>query len=84
MNTHTPTQTQPLNGGTQRLYSFPNGYGASVVRHDFSYGNASGLWELAVLDSNGEITYSTHITSDVLGWLSEDEVQSTLSQIAAL
>ena len=41
---------------------FENGYGASVVRHEYSYGGKSGLYELAVLDSSGDLTYDTPIT----------------------
>ena len=76
--------SNPLNGGVQYKVSFPNGYGASIVRHDFSYGGAQGLWELAVLDSDGDITYDTSITGNVLGYLTEEEVNTTLEQIAAL
>ena len=38
--------TNYVNGGVQHVYSFSNGYGASVVKHDFSYGGKQGLWEL--------------------------------------
>lgn len=38
-----------LNGGIQRVYKFSNGFGASVVKHEFSYGGRKGLWELAVI-----------------------------------
>lgn len=76
-----------INGGVQKLYKFPNGYGASVVRHSFSYGGDEGLWELAVIryDKNHfDIDYSTHITDDVLGYLSEEDVDIILDKIAAL
>ena len=69
--------------GIQRIYKFANGFGASVVRHQFSYGSNSGLWELAVL-KDGKLTYRTPITSDVMGWLGEQDVDQILSQIEAL
>lgn len=71
-------------GGVQRRYEFPNGFGASVVRHEGSYGNRQGLWELAVLDRAGHLTYDTPITDDVIGHLSEIEVTALLYRIAAL
>jgi len=64
--------------------TFENGYGASVVKHDFSYGGKDGLYELAVLDTKGDITYSTHITDDVIGYLTTQEVTDLLEQIQKL
>lgn len=79
-----------LHGGYQWLFRFPNDFGASVVRHEWSYGYAAGLFELAVLHFFGEdekefkLTYSTPITDDVLGRIDESEVLATLERIAAL
>jgi hypothetical protein len=73
--------------GIQYLAFYPNGYGASIVQHPYSYGNSSGLWELAVIKgTEGEwnICYETPITNDVLGHLSENEVDEILTQIEAL
>jgi len=72
-----------VDGVVSRI-TFENGYGASVVKHDFSYGGKDGLYELAVLDTKGEITYSTHITNDVVGYLNESEVTDLLEQIQKL
>jgi hypothetical protein len=77
-------ETRPSNGGTQRLYKFPNGYGASVIRHAFSYGGPAGFWELAVLDAAGKLTYETPITSDVIGWQTDEQIEDLLRQIEAL
>ncbi len=41
-------------GGTQRIYRFGNGYGASVVQFPYSYGGDRGMWELAVTKYEGE------------------------------
>ena len=77
-------------GGVQKLFRFPNGYGASVVQFPYSYGGESGLWELAVIRYSGEdndsfsLTYDTPITDDVLGYLSEQDVDALLEQVAAL
>ena len=68
----------------RRRWEFPNGFGASVVRNKFSYGNKSGLYELAVLDSKGDISYDTYIASDVLGYLTPREVVGYIKMIASL
>lgn len=73
-----------INNGVQKIYKFPNGYGASVIRNPYSYGGAMGLWEIAVLDSDECITYNTSITSDVIGHLNDDEVIEVLNKIKEL
>jgi len=70
--------------GIQRVYKFPNGYGASVIKHDGSYGGTKGYWELAVLSPAGEIDYTTPITDDVIGWLNDEEVILKLNEIKGL
>ncbi len=88
MMTFTPNVERPCRDGLQRLYFFPNGYGASVVQHSGSYGGPEGMWELAVLAGESQasysLTYDTPITDDVLGWLSDSDVNGLLSQIADL
>ena len=65
-------------------YKFDNGYGASVVSHSGSYGGNQGLYELAVLDSTGDLCYSTPITEDVIGHLTSDKVVELLERIKSL
>ena len=66
-------------GGYQTKYSFPNGYGASVINNNASYG-----LELGVL-YDGELDYSTPITSDVVGFIeNEEELDKLLQQIKEL
>jgi len=79
--------SKEVNGGVQHLAFFPNGHGVSIVKHDYSYGNKLGLWEMAVLKGNEEaweITYDTPVTSDVLGHLEENEVNEYVDQVIAL
>lgn len=79
-----------LNNGTQEIHRFDNGYGASKVMHDFSYGGERNLWEIAVIKFTGDgewdwhITYDTPITDDVLGHLTYTEAQAVLQQIKEL
>jgi hypothetical protein len=73
------------NSGTRSAkIQFENGYGASIVIGPYSYGGTEGFYELAILDSNGNITYDTHITNDVLGYLSPIDVSDVLKQIQEL
>ena len=61
-----------------------------MVQFPYSYGIESGLWELAVIRYSGEdndafsLAYDTPITDDVLGHLSEQDVDALLEQVAAL
>lgn len=66
-----------------RTWQFANGYGASVIRHSFSYGGDKGLYELAVT-KGGDLCYSTPITDDVIGWLKPRDVAILLRNIQAL
>jgi hypothetical protein len=70
--------------GEQLIVTFANGYGASCVRSQFSYGGEQGLWEVAVLDKDGRLTYATPVSDDVIGHLEVEEVVDVLRQIAAL
>lgn len=63
---------------------FDNGYGASVVKGPYTYGGDKGLYELAVTDSNDDLTYSTPVTNDVEGYLTEEDVTKLLIQIQNL
>ena len=70
--------------GKQCIVQFSNGYGASIAQSEHTYGGSKGLYELAVFGKNGEISYSTPITDDVLGYLSEEDVEKTLTEIKNL
>lgn len=72
-----------VNGGVQRVYKFPNGYGASVIKGPYTYGGKKGLWEVAVLKGE-ELCYDTDITSDVIGHLNDPEMDAILRQIERL
>ena len=75
-------------GGVLYRFKFDNGYGASVIKHRYSYGSNQELWELAVLDfsrePNGALTYDTPITEDVVGYLTDEAVRNLLEQIKGL
>lgn len=86
-----PFKIRELYDGVSYLFKFENNYGASVVCHQFSYGGKQDLWELAVLrfdssdkDSRFNIDYSTSVTPDVKGCLSDSEVDLLLQEIFQL
>lgn len=70
-------------GYPQTIYKFPNGYGASVIKFNYVYFGI-GI-EIAVLsfdeDGNWGIDYSTPITNDVIGGLSEEARDDVLQRI---
>lgn len=80
----TSLNTTSLHDGFKTRITFSNGYGASVVSHEYSYGGEVGLLEVAVLDNNGEITYTTPIASDVIGYLTGEETAEILNRISEL
>jgi hypothetical protein len=69
--------------GYQKFVEFDNGYSASIVSNDMSYGSDRGLFEVAVL-VNDEIVYDTPVTNDVIGFLDFQGVADTLKQIENL
>jgi len=77
-------KTHPMGSGIISRIKFDNGYGASVVKGPHTYGGNEGLYELAVLDSNHELTYMTPVTNDVEGYLTEEAVTKLLEQIQNL
>lgn len=84
---HRPTKVIAQSNGIQKIYRFPNGYGASVIMNTISKGFEDGLWELAVVyfkNNQMYLTYNTPITSDVIGYLTDQDVESLLIQIENL
>jgi hypothetical protein len=71
--------------GIQCRIQFDNGYGASIVQHNLSYAGKKGLYELAVLDKNGDLHYDNPVADgDVRGYLSEDDVTQLIKEIQQL
>jgi hypothetical protein len=64
--------------GWQKVFKFPNGFGASIINHDMSYG-----FELALLHDGG-LVYHPKITDDVIGYLTPCRARNILKKIAKL
>ena len=71
-------------GGIMSRIYFDNGYGASIVQSQFSYGGKIGLYELAILDEEGHVCYTTPITDKVIGYLREEDVSEVMIRIQNL
>lgn len=74
----------PFMVGKKSRMHFDNGFGVSVVSHSYSYGGRDGLYEIAVLDSDDNLTYDTPVTNGVIGYLSEEEVSNVMKQVQEL
>ncbi len=74
--------------GVQYIFRFKNGYGASVIKSEYSYGGKDNLWELAVIvfvnTRKWHLCYDTPITDDVEGYLSNRQVRALLKRIKRL
>lgn len=76
--------------GKQKIYRFKNDYGASVVQFPGRSFTKENEWELAVLRFYGKdnlrfnLEYESGITDDVIGHLSEEQVESILKEIKKL
>ena len=80
--------SNPDRKGIQYRICFPKvGYGASVIKLPGSYGYENDLWELALLsdsngDGNGNLEYTKLVNDDVLGNLTDNEVNKVLKFIS--
>ena len=74
----------PFMVGKRSRMHFDNGYGVSVVSHSYSYGGSDGLYEVAVLDSDDNLTYETPVTDNVIGYLTEEDVTDVMKQVQEL
>jgi hypothetical protein len=74
----------PLGVGIQARMDFENKFGVSVVQSPYSYGGKMGLYELAVVDSEGDVVYDTPIAEGVIGYLREEDVTEGMRRIQLL
>jgi len=76
-----------VQGALQMLCFFPNGYGVSIVKGETFYTDSDHPYELAVLsgtEKGWELTYDTKITSDVVGYLEQEDINRLLKEIQDL
>ena len=70
-----------MHGGYQTVYAFDNGFDASVIQHRYSRGSDDGLFEVAMVNRNGNLDYSYPMDGDVIGRLTDKEVGEILEEI---
>lgn len=66
---------------------FENGYGVSVITGDHSYTNKARPFEVAILKGNKDhnnLCYDTDLTSDVIGYNTQDMVEELLLKVKSL
>tara|TARA_Y100001937_G_C7020594_1_gene285240 strand:- start:304 stop:573 length:270 start_codon:yes stop_codon:yes gene_type:complete len=71
----------------QKIYSFPNGYGASVIKGKYSYGGPDGKWEIAPWTNDTKEFIGQSIfkwEDDVRGYLNDPQVDQILRRISNL
>jgi hypothetical protein len=64
----------------QAIHTFPNGRGISVIQRPWDRPN----YEMAVLDKNGNLDFSTDVTDDVLADRDKKEIAFYGRQVEAL
>lgn len=67
----------------QAKMSFDNGYGISVLFGSMFYSNGIDTYEVGIL-KNGALCYTTPITNDVIGYITEEEVTDIMRKIQEL
>lgn len=68
----------------QTIISFPNTYGASIIRKYGSYGYEQRLFEIAPLKITDEEKTHFDLIDDVEGYLTADQVMEKLIEISNL
>lgn len=66
--------------GVRYRFAFPNGYEASVIKFWGTYGWEQDQWEMALMKDN-EIVYEHDFKEDVIGFLTDEEVNEYLTKI---
>ena len=62
-------------------YEFPNGYGISIIRNEYTHGASEGSWEAALL-KDGKISFREDIfENDVEGHLTVKDIKERIEQI---
>lgn len=73
--------------GQQSQLFFKNGYGVSVVFGSLFYSNGVDTYEIAVTKGNKKewnLCYTTHVTDDVIGYQTKEEISEIMKKVQEL
>jgi hypothetical protein len=76
-----------IHGGLQLILRYPNGYGASIVQHENSYGgeNNGTEFEVAAIEFEDDVNWSIYYDfSDIQGFLTLAEVKEIANKIKTI
>ena len=78
-----PFKETTMPKGVQALLLFGGDYELSIVKNEASYGNAKGLYEIAVFKDNDQVELPgiTKEGDTVKGYLTEDEVVGIIKKM---
>jgi hypothetical protein len=80
---HSISSVEMYSNAKRAVLNFNNSYGVSVVFGSCFYSNGIDTYEVSVL-YNGNITYDTEITNDVIGNLSEEQVSEIMIKVQCI
>jgi hypothetical protein len=70
--------------GIRMLFKFPNGYQASCVQNEWSYGGDQELWEVAAINPKGDFFALEGQLDTVIGWLDDETAEGVVERIRKL
>lgn len=73
-------ESHPLGNGKWARLFLDNGYGISVVSGPYFYCIEGKSFEVAIL-KNGQITYDTPLTDDVLGYQTQEDINNIIKEL---
>ena len=89
-------KSEPWHGGERKHWKFDNGYEISLVRFKGSYGYADRLWELAIMNKDGDfedppyeevlkILNDYHRADEgIYGWLKDPDADRIIEMVRRL
>lgn len=72
-------------GTDHMVVMFDNGFGASILRSEFTYGGPEGLFEIVVVLEDGTPSENDPVgKGEIIGWLTEADVITTAQKVSEI